>query len=517
MLEQSEKLRELRELKEKARQGGDPRKAQEIHEKGRMTARERIQHLLDPGSFTELDSLVLHQCKEFGMESTRALGDGLLTGHGKIDGRLVYVFAHDATIFGGSTGETSARKIRKVMEMAIKAGAPVIGLMESAGIRVQEGLAGLAGLGDHLFKNVIASGVIPQISAVMGPCAGPITHSSTLNDFVLMVKGDSHMFAAGPDAIESPVKQGISLEELGGATMHCELGGVAHVLANNETDCLRQIRRLLSHLPSNNLEDPPRIQSADDPRREDPELDKVIPENPNEPYDMKEIILSIVDGHDFFEIHQSWAQNIIVGFARISGNAVGIVGNQPKILGGALDSNASVKAARFTRFCDAFNIPVVTLVDTPGFLPGVEGERDGIARHGSKLLYAYSEATVPKVSVITRKAYGAGYVVMSSKQVRGDINYAWPSAEIAVMGPQGAVRAIFSKDIYEAANQEARVSELTTEYRNRFANAYVAAERGYVDDVIAPRETRPKIVDALEALKTKRENRPPKKHGNIPL
>lgn len=516
-MEKGEKFRLLKELREKTGLGGGPEKIQELRKIGKMTARERVEHLLDLGSFVELGPFAAHQCVDFGMESKKVSGDGIVTGYGKIDKRLVYVFAHDITVFGGSAGETFARKTCKVIDMAIKAGAPVVGLIDSVGVRVQEGLPSLAGCGETFFRNVMASGVIPQISAVLGACAGAVVHSPAVSDFVLMVKGDSYMFTAGPDVIESPAGRDVSLEELGGAVVHNQLSGTAHVLANDEDECLRQIRRLMSYLPSNNLEDPPRIQSTDDSDRKDMALDNIIPENRDEPYDMKEIVLSIVDDHGFFEIHPLWAQNIIVGFARLNGGTVGIVGNQPKVSAGALDINASTKAARFVRFCDAFNIPLLTFVDAPGFLPNVDQEHGGIIRHGSKLLYAYCEATVPKITVITRKAYGAAYIVMSSKHIRGDINYAWPSAEVAVTGPEGAVKTIFGKEIAQAEDPEARINELATEYRNRFANPYIAAEKGYIDDVIMPNETRPRIIGALEALATKRESRPPRKHGNITL
>jgi len=512
-----EKFRELKELREKAKLGGGSERIEEQHKKGKMTARERLERLLDHGSFVELDPFAVHQCTDFGMETRKVLGDGVVTGYGTIDGRQVYVFAHDFTVFGGSLGETFARKVCKVMDMAMKSGAPVVGLNDSGGARIQEGVLSLAGYAEIFFRNVIASGVIPQISAIMGPCAGGAVYSPAMTDFIIMVKGASHMFITGPDVIKTVLREEVSFEELGGALVHNQTSGVAHLLASDEDECLRQIRKLLSYMPSNNLEEPPRVQPSDDPNRKEVALDSIIPDDPDKPYDMKDVILAVVDDRDFFEIHALWAQNIVVGFARLNGRTVGVVGNQPRILAGTLDINASVKAGRFVRFCDAFNIPLLTFVDVPGFLPGVDQEHGGIIRHGSKLLYAYCEATVPKITVITRKAYGGAYDVMCSKHVRGDINYAWPTAEIAVMGPQGAINIIFRKEITQAENPQERVNQLTEEYRKKFANPYVAAERGYIDDVIMPHETRPKVIGALEALANKRESRPARKHGNIPL
>jgi len=516
-LKTGEKSRELAELREKTKLGGGPERIEEQHKKGKMTARERLERLLDRGSFVELDPFVVHQCTDFGMETRRVLGDGVVTGHGTIDGRLVYFFAHDFTVFGGSLGETIARKVCNVLDVAMKTGAPLIGLNDTGGARIQEGVASLAGYGEIFFRNAMASGVIPQLSAIMGPCAGGAACSSAMTDFIVMVKGTSHMFVSSPDVIGAALKKEISMEELGGALVHNQTSGVAHLLSDDEDECLRQIRRLLSYMPSNNLEEPPQVQPSDDANREEMVLDSIVPDNPDKVYDMKDIILAVVDDRDFFEIHELWAQNIVVGFARLNSKSVGIVANQPKVLAGTLDINASVKAGRFVRFCDAFNIPLVTFVDVPGFLPGADQEHGGIIRHASKLLYAYCEASVPKVTVITRKAYGGAYDIMCSKHIRGDINYAWPTAEIAVIGPQGAVNVIFGKEIAQSENPQERINQLTEEYRRKYASPYAAAARGYIDDVIMPHETRPKLIRALAALANKRESRPARKHGNIPL
>jgi propionyl-CoA carboxylase beta chain len=512
-----EKIERVRQLKETAKLAGGKERIDAQHAKGKLTARERIELLLDPDSFVELDSFIVHRCVDFGMADKKILGDGVITGYGTINGRLVYVFSQDFTVFGGSLGEMFAKKVCKIMDLAMKVGAPVIGLNDSGGARIQEGVASLAGYGDIFFRNVMASGVIPQISAIMGPCAGGAVYSPALTDFIIMVKGISHMFITGPEVIKTVLGQEVTFEELGGAMVHSQTSGVAHFITENEQECINLIKRLLSFLPSNNMEDPPIIETGDDPNRIDSHLADIIPDDPDKPYDIKEIILTIVDNSDFLEVQPYWAPNIIIGFSRLNGRTVGIVANQPSYYAGALDINSSEKAARFVRFCDCFNIPIITFVDVPGFLPGVEQEHGGIIRHGSKLLYAYCEATVPKITVITRKAYGGAYDVMGSKHSGGDINYAWPTAEIAVMGPQGAINIIARKEIMEAPNAEKKREELTREYREKFANPYVAAERGYIDDVIEPAETRPKLISALEMLATKREARPPKKHANEPF
>lgn len=512
-----EKIKQLRELREKAKLGGGKKRIEAQHKKGKLTARERIELLLDPGSFNELDQFVVHQCTEFGMAERKILGDGVVTGYGTIDGRLVYVFSQDFTVFGGSLGEMFAKKVCKLMDLALKAGAPVIGLNDSGGARIQEGVASLAGYGDIFFRNVIASGVIPQISAIMGPCAGGAVYSPALTDFIIMVDKTSHMFITGPQVIKTVVGQEVSFEELGGALVHSQTSGVTHFIAKDEEHCIQIIRQLLSYLPSNYLEDPPIVETSDDPNRVDEALATIIPDDPDKPYDVKEIIYRVVDNSDFLEVQPLWASNIVIGFARLNGRTVGIVANQPAFYAGALDINSSVKGGRFVRFCDAFNIPIVTFVDVPGFLPGIEQEHGGIIRHGSKLLYAYCEATVPKITVILRKAYGGAYDVMGSKHSGGDINYAWPTAEIAVMGPHGAINIIFRKEIAEAADPEQKRIELIREYRRKFASPYIAAQKGYIDEVIEPAETRPKLISALEMLATKREVRPPKKHANIPL
>ncbi len=512
-----ERINRLRDLKYRSGLGGGEERIKQQHKKGKLTARERVELLLDKGSFVELDRFVTHRSHDFGMAEQAFLGDGVVTGYGTIDRRLVYVYSQDFTVFGGSLSETQAEKICKIMELAMKNGAPVIGINDSGGARIQEGVLSLGGYADIFLKNTLASGVIPQISMIMGPCAGGAVYSPAITDFIVMVKDTSYMFVTGPDVVKTVTHEQVSFEELGGALTHASTSGVAHFAAEGEEDAVFLVQKLLSYLPGNNLEDPPYLRSEDDPLRTDEALDGLVPEEPNRPYDMREIVTKIVDDCEFLEIMQHWAGNILIGFARLDGRSVGIVANQPAMLAGVLDINASVKAARFVRFCDAFNIPIITFVDVPGFLPGTAQEHAGIIRHGAKLIYAYAEATVPKVTVTVRKAYGGAYCVMSSKHMRGDINLAWPSAEIAVMGPDGAVNIIFRKEIAEAANPEEMRSRLVAEYREKFANPYVAASRGFLDAVIEPHETRPRLINALEMLQNKRDTNPPKKHGNIPL
>ncbi len=507
---------ELAELREKSQLGGGLEKIQEQHAKGKLTARERIDALVDPGSFVELDRFVVHQTSDFGMEEKKILGDGVITGHATIDGRTVYLFSHDFTVFGGSLGEMFAKKVTKIMDLAMKTGVPVIGLNDSGGARIQEGVVSLGGYAEIFFRNVLASGVIPQISAVMGPCAGGAVYSPAMTDFTLMVDKTSHMFITGPDVIKAVLNQDVSFEELGGARLHNTTSGVAHFFARDEKDCLQQIRDLLRYLPSNNMEDPPVAKPRNPPGNEE-ELNNILPEDPDKPYDMKEILRRIVDGGEILEVQPLWAPNIVIGLARLNGHTIGLVANQPKFNAGALDINSSVKAARFVRFCDAFNIPIVTFVDVPGFLPGIDQEHEGIIRHGSKLLFAYCEASVPKLTLIVRKAYGGAYDVLGSKHIRADLNLAWPSAEIAVMGPEGAINIIFRNEISQAKNSEEARHKLVSDYRSKFSNPYIAAGRGYLDDVIEPRETRRVLIKHLEVLKTKREARPPRKHDNIPL
>lgn len=511
------KIQRLRELGEEARLGGGKKRIEAQHEKGKLTARERVELLLDPGTFNEIDQFVVHTCTEFGMSKKKFLGDGVVTGYGTIDGRLVYVFSQDFTVFGGSLGEMFAKKVCKLMDLALKTGAPVIGLNDSGGARIQEGVASLAGYGDIFFRNVTSSGVIPQISAVMGPCAGGAVYSPALTDFIIMVDKTSHMFITGPDVVKTVLGQEVDFEELGGAMIHSQTSGVAHFIAKDEEHCIQIVRKLLSYLPSNYLEDPPTVESSDDPDRIDEGLARILPDDSDKPYDVKDVIYRVVDNDEFFEIQPLWAKNIVVGFARLNGRTIGVVANQPMHYAGALDINSSMKAGRFVRFCDAFNIPVVTFVDVPGFLPGVEQEHGGIIKHGSKLLYAYCEATVPKITVILRKDYGGAYDVMGSKHSGADINYAWPTAEIAVMGPHGAINIIFRKEIAEAKDREKRHAELVKEYRQKFASPYIAAQKGYIDEVIDPSETRPKLISALESLMTKCESRPSRKHSNVPL
>jgi propionyl-CoA carboxylase beta chain len=512
-----DKIQELERRNQEAFQAGGRDRIEKHHAAGKLTARERVDLLMDPGTFVEIDRFVTHRCNEFGIDKQKIPGDGVVTGYGKIDGRLVFLFAQDFTVFGGSLGEVFAKKICKIMDHAAKVGAPVIGLNDSGGARIQEGVMSLAGYADIFLRNVLSSGVIPQISGVMGPCAGGAVYSPVMTDFILMVKNTSHMFITGPEVIKAVTHEEVSKEDLGGAMTHNAKSGVAHWVAEDDRELLGQIRRLLSYLPSNNTEDPPFVPTDDRPDRAEAKLDEWIPDSSNKPYDMKGLIELIVDRDSLLEVQAHWAKNMLIAFARMGGRPVGIVANQPAVLAGCLDINASVKAARFVRFCDAFNIPVVTFVDVPGFLPGTDQEWGGIIRHGAKLLYAFCEATVPKVTVITRKAYGGAYDVMSSKHVRGDVNFAYPSAEIAVMGPDGAVNIIFKKQIDAAKDPVAEKNRLTDDYRKTFANPYKAAELGYIDEVIVPRDTRFKIIQSLEMLKDKRDKNPPKKHGNIPL
>jgi propionyl-CoA carboxylase beta chain len=507
----------LQEKTKVALQGGGEDRVAAQHKSGKMTARERLEFLLDPGTFVEMDRFVTHRCTDFGMEKKKIAGDGVVTGYGTIEGRTVFVFSQDFTTFGGSLGEAFAKKVCKIMDLAMKTGAPVIGLNDSGGARIQEGVASLAGYADIFMRNVLASGVIPQISAIMGPCAGGAVYSPALTDFILMVENTAHMFITGPEVIKAVNHEEVTKEALGGALTHNTKSGVSLLRAPDDQAALSKIRELLAFLPSNNAEDAPLVASKDDPRREDPHLDGLIPEEPNKPYDIKVIIKSTVDEEYFFEIGQDYAKNIVVGFARYNGRPVGIVANQPMVLAGCLDIDASIKGARFVRFCDCFNIPIVTFVDVPGFLPGTDQEYDGIILHGAKLLYAFCEATVPKVTVITRKGYGGAYDVMSSKHIRGDINYAYPFAEIAVMGADGAVNIVFRQDLKNAKDVNAERTRLVTEYRKTFATPYKAAELGYIDEVIDPRSTRGKIIQALEMLKDKVDSNPKKKHGNIPL
>ncbi|MFV0378456.1 MAG: acyl-CoA carboxylase subunit beta [Mangrovibacterium sp.] len=515
-----DKIQHLIALRAEAKLGGGEKRIAAQHAKGKMTARERIDLLLDEGSFEEFDMFVQHRCTNFGMENTKFLGDGVVTGQGTIDGRLVYVFSQDFTIFGGSLSETFAQKICKVMDMALKMGAPLIGINDSGGARIQEGVTALSGYTEIFQRNIMASGVIPQISAIFGPCAGGAVYSPALTDFIMMTKEQSYMFVTGPKVVKTVTGEVVTDAQLGGAVVHGSKSGVTHFIAEDENEGLVLIRKLMSYLPQNNLEDAPVIQTGDPIDRLDDALNSVIPDNPNKPYDVKDVIHSIVDNGEFLEVHRNYAQNIVVGFARFNGISVGIVANQPNYLAGVLDINASRKAARFVRFCDAFNIPLVTLVDVPGFLPGTAQEYGGIITHGAKLLFAYGEATVPKVTVILRKAYGGAYCVMSSKHLRGDINYSWPTGEIAVMGPKGAIEVLQSKKIKEIedpAEKTKFVTEAEEEYKDKFANPYNAAQYGYIDDVIEPRNTRFRVIRALQSLATKKDVMPPKKHTNIPL
>jgi propionyl-CoA carboxylase beta chain len=507
----------LRGLREKALLGGGLERIEDQHKKGKLTARERLAILLDEGSFEELDMFAEHRTSDFGLDKQKYLGDGVVTGTGTISGRLVCVFSQDFTVFGGSLSEVHAEKIAKVMDMAMKVGCPVIGLNDSGGARIQEGVVSLGGYAGIFLRNTLASGVVPQISAVMGPCAGGAVYSPAITDFTLMVKETSYMFVTGPNVVKTVTHEEVTAEDLGGAVTHASRSGVAHFACENEVECLQKIRNLLAFFPSNNLDDPPVVTSTDDSDRRDPELDSIVPENPNKPYDMKQVIARVVDGGGFLEVHEQYAGNIVVGFARLAGKAVGIVANQPAILAGVLDIDASRKGARFVRFCDAFNIPLVVFEDVPGFLPGTDQEWRGIITNGAKLLYAFCEATVPRLTVITRKAYGGAYDVMNSKHIRGDINFAWPGAEIAVMGPKGAAGIIFKREIESAPDKEKALSQKESEYREKFANPYLAASRGYIDAVIEPSETRPRLIRALERLGNKVDGNPKKKHGNIPL
>lgn len=511
------KIEQLRARKAQTRLGGGAERIEAQHKKGKLTARERIDLLLDKNSFHETDAFVVHRTTDFGLDKQKYPADSVVTGWGTIEGRLVYVFSQDFTVLGGSLGEVHAEKVCKIMDMALKNGAPLIGLNDSGGARIQEGVVSLGGYANIFLRNTLASGVIPQISAILGPCAGGAVYSPALTDFVFMSGGTSYMFVTGPDVVKAVTREEVSFESLGGAVVHAEKSGVCHVAAESEEETFFLIRKLLSYLPQNNMEDPPFVPTNDDPLRASETLDDLIPDDPGKPYDVKEVIHAIVDNGQFFEIHENFAQNIVVGFARLGGHTIGVVANQPAVLAGVLDINASEKAARFVRFCDAFNIPLVTLVDVPGFMPGTEQEHNGIIRSGAKLLYAYCEATVPKLTVILRKAYGGAYIVMSSKHIRGDVNLAWPSAEIAVMGPEGAVSIVMRKEVEQASDPVQRKAELVAEYREKFANPYVAAERGYLDDVIEPRETRARLFNALEMLSNKRDSNPPRKHGNIPL
>jgi propionyl-CoA carboxylase beta chain len=511
------KLEQLRQLRDEARHAGSESAVARQRDQGKLLARERVERLLDPGSFVELDRYVRHRESNFGMLERRPYGDAVVTGYGTIWGRKVFVFSQDFTVFGGSLSEVFAEKICKVMDMAAKFGCPVIGINDSGGARIQEGVVSLAGYAEIFWRNVQSSGVIPQISLIMGPCAGGAVYSPAITDFVLMVDGSAYMFITGPDVVKTVTGEEVSFEDLGGAATHASRSGVAHFISPDEEACLDDARLLLSYLPQNNLDPPPYAAPTDPADREDADLDTFIPDNPNKPYDIKEVIGKVVDDAHFLEVHERYAENIVCGFARLGGHVVGVVGNQPRSLAGVLDIDSSVKGARFVRTCDAFNIPLVTFVDVPGFLPGTAQEWGGIIRHGAKLLYAYAEATVPKLAVITRKAYGGAYDVMSSKHIRADFNFAWPTAEVAVMGPEGAVNIVFRKELEGADDAESRRAELIADYRERFANPYTAAERGYVDEVIEPRRTRPVLIDALETARTKREPRPRRKHGNIPL
>jgi len=512
-----ERLDELLRRHAEAELGGGEERIRRQHKAGKKTARERLELLLDPGSFLEVDKFVVHQCHDFGMAEQRIPGDGVVTGSGRIHGRPVFVFAQDFTVFGGSLSEAYARKICKIMDLALKTGAPIIGLNDSGGARIQEGVVSLAGYAEIFLRNTLASGVVPQISAIMGPCAGGAVYSPAITDFVFMVRNTSYMFVTGPDVIRAVTHETVTAEELGGAATHSTLSGVAHFAADSEEECLGLIRELLTFLPQNNMEEPPVRPTTDPVDRRDDSLQTLVPDQPHKPYDMKELVRTVLDDHYFFEVQADFAPNIIVGFGRLGGRPVGIVANQPLHLAGCLDINASVKAARFVRFCDCFNIPLVTFEDVPGFLPGTAQEYGGIIRHGAKLLYAFCEATVPKLTVITRKAYGGAYCVMSSKHIRGDANFAYPTAEIAVMGPEGAVNILYRRELEEAPDPAAFREAKIREYREKFANPYVAAERGYVDEVIQPRDTRARLCAALELLHTKRDQNPPRKHGNIPL
>ena len=510
-------IKRLNEMKDNAKVGGGQDRIDKQHEAGKLTARERVNILVDQGTFQEFDAFVTHRIYDFGMQDKKILGDGVITGIGKVNGRDIAIFSQDFTAFGGTLSETFGLKVMKIMDMALKIGIPVIGLNDSGGARIQEGVVSLAAYADIFWRNTQASGVIPQISAIMGPCAGGAVYSPALTDFIFMVKGTSYMFITGPEVVKTVTHEEVTFDELGGAQIHASKSGVAHFALNNDEECILGIRKLLSYLPLNNLEDPPAIESDDDPNREDEELNQIIPDDPNKPYIMKDVILHIVDRDSFLEVHKDYAQNIIVGFARLDGKVVGIIAQEPSIMAGILDIHSSIKGGRFIRFCDCFNIPIITFEDVPGFLPGVLQEHGGIIKHGAKLLYAYCEATVPKITIITRKSYGGAYCVLGSKQVRADINLAWPTAELAVMGPEGAVNIVYRKEISEADDPKAMRQKLIDEYRDKFANPYIAASRGYVDDIIEPKTTRRELIKYLKVLDTKRDKLPPKKHGNIPL
>ena len=509
--------RMLEEYERRAELGGGEARRQRQHDAGKLTARERIELFFDPASFREIDKLITHRCRDFGMDGELVPGDGVVAGHGLVDGRLVYAFAQDFTVFGGSLSETNASKIVKIMDLALRNGAPIVGLNDSGGARIQEGVLSLGGYADIFLRNTLASGVIPQISAIMGPCAGGAVYSPAITDFNVMVRESSYMFVTGPDVIRTVTHEEVSKEALGGAMTHNERSGVAHFAVEDDRECLALIRALLGYLPSNNLDGAPRVEPSDPPEREDEQLDALIPEAPNQPYDMLDLVHAVVDDGEFLEVHQHFARNIVVGFARLGGQSVGIVANQPAHLAGTLDIDASVKGARFVRFCDAFDIPLVTFEDVPGFLPGTQQEYGGIIRHGAKLLFAFAEATVPKVTVIVRKAYGGAYCVMASKHIRTDVNLAWPTAEIAVMGPEGAVNILYKRELETVADPAAQRERRVREFREKLANPFVAAGRGFIDEVIAPRTTRPRLIAALRSLEGKRDRNPPKKHGNIPL
>ena len=511
-----DKLKHLEELDKQAQLGGGEKRIKAQHDKGKLTARERVDLLLDKGTFRETDKFVTHRCTDFGLEKNKILGDGVVTGYGKINGRTACVFSEDFTVFGGSLSKTYAEKICKLQDLALKMGCPIIGLKDSGGARIQEGVDSLAGYTDVFLRNVLSAGVVPQISAVMGPCAGGAVYSPAMTDFVIMVKG-SLMFLTGPDVVKAATHEDVTFEELGGAMVHNEKSGVAHFAAESEVECIELIKNLLSFIPNNNLEDPPFVESTDDINRMDKELDKIVPDSPNKPYDMHEVIKKLIDNGDFLEVHKHYAKNLIVGFAKFNGKSVGIVANQPAVLAGVLDIDSAMKGARFVRFCDCFNIPIVTFVDVPGFLPGTAQEWGGVIKNGAKLLYAFCEATVPRVTIITRKAYGGAYCVMSAKHTRADINLAWPSAEIAVMGPAGAVKILYRKELKQAKDPKALEKKLVDEYTEKFANPFVTASKGYIDAIIKPSETRPRIIEALDMIENKRDTNPPRKHGNIPL
>ena len=512
-----DKRETLEEYERQAELGGGDARRQRQHDAGKLTARERVELFFDPGSFQEIDKLITHRCSDFGMDRQRVPGDGVVAGHGRVNGRLVYAFAQDFTVFGGSLSETNASKIVKIMDLAVRNGAPVVGLNDSGGARIQEGVLSLAGYADIFLRNTLASGVVPQISAIMGPCAGGAVYSPAITDFNIMVRKTSYMFVTGPDVIKTVTHEEVSKEELGGAMTHNEKSGVAHFAVDDDRECLALIRTLLGYLPSNNVDDPPRSDTSDARDREAPELDALVPEAPNQPYDILDLIHAVVDDGVFLEVHRHFARNLVVGFTRLGGRAVGVVANQPAHLAGTLDIDASVKGARFVRFCDAFNIPLVTLEDVPGFLPGTQQEYGGIIKHGAKLLFAFAEATVPKVTVITRKAYGGAYCVMSSKHIRTDVNFAWPTGEIAVMGPEGAVNILYKRELDAASDPAELRAQKVSEFREKLANPFVAAARGFIDEVIVPRTTRPRLITALDSLDGKRDRNPPKKHGNIPL